>query len=83
MDEEPAWTCECGYGELAVEGDPMATLRRWAAHVREAHGEDALNETLRAMVSECMTQLTREGTTLRDPFTGGEQHRMGKPPSSP
>ena len=83
MDEEHAWTRECGYGEPAVGGDPMATLRRWAAHVREAHGEDALNEALRAMVSACMTQLTREGTILRDPFTGREQHRMGKPPSSP
>ena len=60
MAEEHAWICDCGYGEPAVEGDAMATLRRWAAHVREAHGEDALNEALSAMVSECMAQLKRE-----------------------
>ena len=79
MDDERAWVCECGYGEPAVEGDSMATLRSWAKHVRVAHGEEALQETLLEMVNERAEELEAEGKVIRDPFTGAD-HWMGEPP---
>ena len=79
MDDERAWVCECGYSELVVEGDGMATQRRWAKHVRDAHGEEALQETLSEMVNERVEELKAGGKVIRDPFTGGD-HWMGDPP---
>ncbi len=79
MHEEHAWTCDCRYGEPAVEGDIGATLRRWAAHVRNAHGEEALDEALRELVHESVEELRLEGKIVRDPFTGAD-HWMGERP---
>ena len=79
MDDERAWVCECGYGEPAVEGGSMATLRRWAQHVRDAHGEEALQEALSEMVNERVVELKAEGKIIGDPFTGAD-HWMGDPP---
>ena len=65
MYDERAWVCECGYSELVVEGD--------------AHGEEALQETLSEMVNERVEELKAGGKVIRDPFTGGD-HWMGDPP---
>jgi hypothetical protein len=79
MANEHAWTCDsCGYGEPAVEGDRLATLRRWAAHVGDVHGDDVLEETLRELVHERVEELRHDGTILRDPFTGRD-YWMGEP----
>jgi hypothetical protein len=79
VTDEERWECECGYGEPAVKGDSMATVRRMVVHVRDAHGERALDEMLREWVHERAEELRHEGKTMRDPFTGRE-HWMGDPP---
>jgi hypothetical protein len=79
MGEQYAWICDCEYGEPEAEGGHMATLRRWAEHVRSAHGDEAFNEILGELVHERAEELRHEGQIVTDPFTGRE-HWMGEPP---
>jgi predicted small metal-binding protein len=69
MSEPERWNCECGYSE-AMTGDDTADLRAWAGHVRDAHGEAALEETLRTEIDAYIEKLKVEGKVLHDPFNG-------------
>jgi hypothetical protein len=79
MDDGHGWVCDCGYSVPVVEGDSMATLRRWAEHVRDAHGEEVLQEAVSEIVDESAEELKAEGKVISDPFTG-DDYWWGDPP---
>jgi hypothetical protein len=73
MDESQRWTCHyCGHSEAVVEDDNDASLRAWASHINDVHGEAALEETLGAAMDEFIETLKAEGKVLHDPFNGND-----------